>query len=89
MSPEQLADWLQSEVTTEFFKDVKISLQNLKEIPRFRLIEKVGDRTIPMTADSCALKNAYNEGRIEAMQELLDSRESLIELHKEAKEDEN
>jgi hypothetical protein len=87
MQNEKLQDWLQSEVTEYFFNQVKESLQLLKDQPRFRLYDKVGDTNIPMTSDMCALKNAYNEGRIEALDELIDSREAIIQLKKQNEED--
>jgi len=80
MDNEKLTDWLQSEVTQEFFNRIKQSLQDLKDEPRFRLYDRVGDNVIPMTSDMCALKNAFNEGRIEALRELIDSRQALIQL---------
>jgi hypothetical protein len=42
-----------------------------------------------MTSDMCALKNAYNEGRIESLKELLDSRDALIQLHREVSGDDD
>ena len=89
MEIETLTDWLQSEATTEFFKEVKKSLLILQTEPRFRLRESIGDKTVPMTSDMCALKNAYNEGRIESLKELLDSRDALIQLHREVSGDDD
>jgi hypothetical protein len=89
MDTETLADWLQSEATNEFFKQVKDSLQLLQSEPRFRLHEQLGDSIVPMNSDMCALKNAYNEGRIESLRELLDSREALIQFHNEVSNDDD
>ena len=89
MDIETLSDWLQSEATSIFFDEVRISLQLLQAEPRFRLHESVGGSTVPVTSDMCALKNAYNEGRIESLRELLDSREALIQLNKEVTVDDD
>ena len=79
MEPQQLADWLQSEATHEFFKKVEESLQLLQAEPRYRKYEMIDGKAVPMTSDMCALKNAYNEGRIETVQELLHSREAFTD----------
>ena len=83
LSPSLLLEWTQSQPTKFFFDEVKLRLLELQAEPRFRLHQVIDGKLIPITQDHVALSNAYHEGKIEALRELLLSLEEIKELKPE------
>ena len=74
-----MEEWLQLPQTSLFFSQVKESLSLLQSEPRYRSVMLINNQAVPMTFDMCAMQNAHNEGRIDALNELLASRQEIID----------
>jgi hypothetical protein len=72
MQQDQIQEWYENPVTVEFFKYLKEVIKELQTESRYTPSIKIGDKTILMDAETCALQNAYHEGRIVAFKEVID-----------------
>jgi len=76
ISKEQIQDWAASPVTRHFFDLIKELQGSLREEPRYSIVNH-------KTSDNCGMFNAYVEGSINALEDVINFREEMMEADNE------
>ena len=69
---EQVQAWLNDPITKEILKQLDDGIAERQAEVRYTPLEIIDGVTFPTTSDMCALKCAYQEGRIIALKEIID-----------------
>jgi ribosomal protein L13 len=72
MKQDQIQEWYENPVTIEFFKFIADVIKELQTEPRYTPSLKIGENVILVNADTCALQNAFHEGKILAFKEVIE-----------------
>ena len=69
---EQVQTWLRDPITKDILDQLEVGILERQAEVRYIPHEIIAGVTFPTTSDMCALKCAYQEGRIYALKEIID-----------------